>query len=570
MGKPAYNKIGYVLFAAAATAAAAALYIAAAGVSWLGALFSALGASGLWLKYALCFAAPAVLWAVALAYLAPRVALRVAGLLAQKWFVYLIIAASVVGIAYVAFSVFGERPLTAAEATSVFQSDIFCRGKVAAPAPPAEADLARAFFRSRDEVVRFGRWFSVAAPLHPMLLCLGRAAGWPKLIPVLAAAVTLVAIYSIGRRTLGVFGGALAAVLAATSPAFIFTQASYLSGATFICFFALAVWACLEVAGTGSKKAALALGAAGGMAFLVSAYSALFLALPFGWYLWRRTREAEGRVNWPGWFAVGVAPFVAAWMFYNWRQTGNVFLPPRFFGDAPYFGFGDGYGVRAALSAAARGVVALSTEAFGWPLLCLVPAVWRLFWKPRPGDFEKALYAAAALTVIAQLPLRGAARAFGGGQYYPAWFCLTFITAHFFVILATKAQGRFKEAGEGLAALVLAALICVNAAAYLPRGAMRFGGAVRVAVSPWTDPALRRYIAAHIPDRAVVIIKPRDVCLTSPPGSPFLDDRVVFARDNGDSNRELAAIFPGRCLYLLDYPAFKRTGEILSIDAVDK
>jgi hypothetical protein len=214
--------------------------------------------------------------------------------------------------------------------------------------------------------------------------------------------------------------------------------------------------------------------------------------------------------------------------------------------------------------------VALSTEAFGWPLLCLVPAVWRLFWKPRPGDFEKALYAAAALTVIAQLPLRDAAGAFGGGRYYPAWFCLTFITAHFFVILASKAQGRFKEAGEGLAALVLAALICVNAAAYLPRGAMRFGDGVRVAVSPWTDPAIRRYIAAHIPDRAVVIIKPRDACLTSPPGSPFLDDRVVFARDNGESNGELAAMFPGRGIYLLDYPEFKGTGEILSIDAVDK
>ncbi|HUV87664.1 MAG TPA: glycosyltransferase family 39 protein, partial [bacterium] len=382
MGKPAYNKTGYVVFAAAATAAAAALYIAAAGVSWVGGIFGALGDAarrwvsffyaradmagdpGLWLKYALCFAVPAVLWAAALAKLAPRAGLRVAGLIAQKWFVYLIIILSVAGVAYAAAFFLGDRALAVDESTLLFQSKIFCRGRLAAAAPPTEGDLEHAFFRSQNEVVRFGRWFSAAAPLHPMLLCVGRAAGWPNLIPVLAAAVMLVAVYAIGRRSLGPFGGALAAVLAATSPLFIFTQASYSSGATFVCFFALAAWACWEVGEVSSKKAALALGVAAGAAFLVSAYTALYLALPFAWYLWRRARSRAGRVYRPAWFAAGFAPFVAAWMFYNWRQTGNVFLPPRFFADAPYFGFGAGYGFRDAISAAARGVVALSTEAF--------------------------------------------------------------------------------------------------------------------------------------------------------------------------------------------------------------
>ncbi|HUV85516.1 MAG TPA: hypothetical protein VMX79_00205, partial [bacterium] len=251
-----------------------------------------------------------------------------------------------------------------------------------------------------------------------------------------------------------------------------------------------------------------------------------------------------------------------------WRQTGNVFLPPRFFADAPYFGFGAGYGFRDAISAAARGVVALSTEAFGWPLLCLVPAVWRLFWKPPPGDFEKALYAAAVLTVLAQLPLRDAAGGWDAGAYYPAWFCLTFITARFFVILAAKAQRRFEEAGEGLAAFVFAALTAVNLAASLPQLRGYYSGGGRIGTSSWTDPAMRRRVAASIPDRAVVIIKPREACLSSMPGSPFLDDRVVFARDNGERNRELAEMFPGREFYLLDYPVFERFGEITPLNVV--
>ncbi len=556
----------YVAAAAAATAAAAALYVGSAHVSWLTAFFAALAGPGLWFKYALCFAAPAALWAATLAKLAPRVALRVAGVFAQKWFVYLVVALSAMGAAYAAWAVLGDAPLNAAASTSLFQSKVFCRGKLAAPAPSTEADLARAFFRSRGEVVRFGRWFSASPPLHPALLCLGRAVGWLKLIPVMAAAVTLFAVYALGRRALGPFGGAVAALLAATSPLFIFTQASYSPQATFVCFFALAAWACWEVGRAPTRKAALALGATSGAAFLVSTFAALYLALPFAWYLWRRARPGGGRVDWPKWFVAGLAPFFAAWMLYNLRQTGNVFLPPRFFAEAPYFGFGEGYTFKDALSAAARGIIALSTSAFGWPLLGLVPAVWRLFWKPRPTEFEKALYAAASLTFVAQLPVRDVGAGLGGCFYYPAWFCLAFITAQFFVILSGKAQRRFSEAGEGLAAFVLVALMSINAAAYLPLAARHYVlRARRVAVSPWAE-AVNRRVAAVIPGRAVVIVKPRAACSAAVPGSPFLDDRVVFARDSGESNRDLVEIFPGREFYLLDYPAFRRTGEITPLE----
>jgi hypothetical protein len=558
------GNLRYVAAAAAVTVAAAALSVASAYLSWLGAFFAALGGRGLWLKYAFCFAAPAALWAAAAAKFVPRVALRLAGVFAQKWFVYLVVALSTAGVAYAARGVLGDAPLDAAASESLFQSKIFCRGKLAAPAPPTEGDLARAFFRSGGEVVRFGWWFSASPPLHPALLCLGTAAGWPKLVPVIAAAITLVAVYSLGRRTSGPFGGAVTALLAATSPLFVFTQASYSPAATFVCFFALAAWACWAVGNAPSKGAALALGAAAGAAFLISSYAALYLAPPFAWYLWRRTRRA-GRLDWPKWFAAGLAPFVAAWMLYNLRQTGNVFLPPRFFAGAPLLGFDAAYGLRDALSAAGRGLLALSTSAFGWPLLCLVPAIWRLFWKPRPSDFEKALYAAAVLTVAAELPVREAT-SFGAARYYPVWFCLAFITARFFVILAGKAQRRFREAGEGLAAFIIAALLCVSAAAYWPLAARHYASkARRVAVSPWAE-AVNRRVAAAIPGKAVVIIRPRAVCPGPVPGSPFLDDRVVFARDNGENNRELAEIFPGREFYLLDYQTFRRTGEITPLE----
>ncbi len=309
-----------------------------------------------------------------------------------------------------------------------------------------------------------------------------------------------------------------------------------------------------------------ALGAAAGAAFLVGEYGALYLALPFGWFLWRRLRTDAGRGNRALWLVAGAAPFFALWVLYNWRQTGNFLMPPRFFADAAVFGFDGSYNLWAAVSACARNLFVLSTDGFGWPMLCLVPAVVRLFLKPRLGDFEKALYAAVVLTVLAHLPLRSGGSAFGARFYYPAWLCLVFITARFFVILAASAQRRFERAGEGLAALVLTALVAVNMVIYMPRAAARYGGRPGGNHARWADAGVRRAVAALGIVDAVVIIRPREWCLSSTPGSPFLDDAVVYARDNGERNGELKKIFPGRVFYLLDYADFTRTGEITALD----
>jgi hypothetical protein len=560
----------YLLIAAAATAAGAALYVATTYVGWLRAVLDAPGAvtgyGGPGLKYALCVAVPAVIWAVALARLLPRLALRFAGIIAQRWFVALVVAAATVGVAYAAAQVLGPEPLDPAESTFLFQSKIFCRGSLAARAPATEGDPTHAFFRARGEVVRNGRWFSSFPPLHAALLCLGGALGWAKLSGIAAAAVVLTSAYAIGRRLSGYCGGALAVVLVATSPAFIFTQASYLPEASFLAFFALALWLSMRAAAKPTRGAMAALGAAAGAAFLVSEYSALYLALPVGWFLWRRLKAEGTAGNRAAWLAAGAAPFIVIWLLYNWRQTGNLLLPPRFFTGQPVFGFGAGYGIWDALAASARGLFVLSSDSFGWPLLCFVPAAARLFVKPRPGDFEKALYAAAVLAILARLPLRAESVAFGARYYYPALLCLAFITANFFVILAAWAQARFRRAGEGLAALVLAALVAVNMVVYMPRAAARYRERPGGERTRWADANVRRAVVALGIYDAVVIIKPREYCASAVPGSPFLDGGVVYARDNGERNRELKRLFPGRSFYLLDYADFTRTGEITALD----
>ena len=569
-GKPNKSAAAYVIAAAAATLAAVALWLAAAYVDWLRAFFGTRGAAvgdvGPLLKYALCVAVPAVFWAVALARLAPRLALRFAGVIVQRWFVVLVVVAAAAAVAYAAAEVLGAAPLDPAESTFIFQSKIFSRAKLAAWAPATEGDPAQAFFRAGGEVVRNGRWFSSFPPLHAAVLAVGAALGSAKIVGVVAAVIVIISAYAVGRRTSGYFGGAVAAVLVAASPAFIFTQASYLPEASFLAFFALALWFCARATAEPTRGALAAAGAAAGAAFLVSEYSALYLALPFGWFLWRRLKADGARGNRAAWLALGAAPFVIIWLLYNWRQAGSPLMPPRFFTGQPVFGFDEGYGVWDALSSSARGLFVLSSEGFGWPLLCLVPAVARLFVKPRPGDFEKALYAAVVLAILARVPLRGESVAFGVRYIYPAWLCLAFITANFFVILAASAQTRFKRAGEGLAAFVLAALVAVNVVVYIPRVASRYGEKPGGDRTRWADSSVRRAVDGLGIDDAVVIIKPREYCLSSTPGSPFLDDAVVYARDNGERNVELERIFPGRAFYLLDYAVFTITGEITALD----
>jgi len=582
---PARGRLFWAGLAAAAAAAGAAFLLASARVAPLAAFFAALGDEsrgfvwffhspwdmagdpGLWLRLALGVVLPAVVVAAAFACLAPRVALRAAGVFASRTFVYVIIAAGVALVAVVAAGVLRDRALDFDESTFLFQSKIFAGGRLAAPAPLTEGDVDRAFFRAKTEVVLKGRWFAQYPPLHAALLAAGARLGWVKLAPVVASAFVLLLVYGAARRRFGLLGGAFAAALAASSPFFIFVQASYLSEASFLAFLALAAWGSVALT-LHSRWPAVALGAGLGGVLLTRDAGALYVALPLLWLAWRRGRAEGGRGGggrtWV-WLAAALAPFVLAWALYNWRQTGNLFLSPRYFSTIQHFGFDAQYTPASALSSWARNLFVLSTDAFGWPMVCLVPAALRLFARPRLDDFEKALYALVVLNFLTQFPIRNAGISYGARYYSAAWLALTFITARFFVILAAWGQRRLAGAGEGWAAALLALLVGLNFAAYFPRAAARYGDRPWGNYSLWADAEVRRAVAALGLERAVVIIRPRDWCLSSIPGSPFLDDPVIYARDAGVYNAELPRLFPDRAVYLVDYEHFRRTGEIFTV-----
>lgn len=511
---------------------------------------------GHWLAVAAAAIVPAYFWAAALTRYFPRLTLRIAGLLTHRAFAYTILAAGGALVLWAATHVLGPRALDFDETTLDFQARIFARGRLAAPAVAGEENLDTAFFRAKTEVMRGGRWFSIYPPLHPALLAAGKLFHWPKAPGVLASFAGLFLVLSVGRREFGALGSFFAVAFTAFSPFFVFVQASYLSEATFIFWVGLAWWAASYVP-SYPRLAFSILGLALGAAWLTREYGALIVAPGVLWLAARR-RPAEVK-NVSQWFAFGILPFLAAWVFYNWRQTGNLFLPPRFFSDISHVGYDERFTPLSSLSALARNLAVLSTDAFGWPCVCLLPAVLRFLMIKRPlSDWEKASYATVLIAVVAHLPIRNAGISYGARYYYGAWFSLVFITTSFFVILAATRP----PVGEGFAAALAVALIGINLTFYLPRVTARYAGRPWGNYSLWVDGAGRRAIESLGIKRAVVVVRPREWCLSSIPGSPFLDDEIIFARDAGPRNASLKRLFPDRDIYVLDLRRFPYTGEV--------
>jgi hypothetical protein len=522
------------------------------------------GDPALWLRLALTVVVPAVVVAVLLARAFPAVAARLAAALADRRAVLVAAAVAAMAVTYAAVAVLGSRAVDFDESTYVWQSKVFARGVLAAPAPPlpTEGDVTTAFFRAKTEAIRDGRWFSIYTPLHPALLAVAGRLGWPKLFGLLAAGITVLLVGATARRAAGPFGGGVAAVLVATSPFFIFTQASFLSETTFIAFFAAALWAAHRLNDRRSWGASILLGAAAGGAFLTREFPAAVAALPLTVYLCRR--GVAGPRRW--WLAAagGCAPFIIAWGWYNYAQTGNPFVVTHQFGVKP-FGFDEIYTAGMGVAGVLRNGFVLSVDGFGWPLVGLVPAAARLCMKPRPDRFEWALVAVAAALVAGNFLARNPGIAYGARYYYVAWLAGVFLSARFFVILGERLS-RPGRPGAGVSAAILAALVVVNLSCYMPRAAARYAGRPWGNYSLWADDAARRAIKQLGLAKAVVIISPREWCYSSIPGSPFLDDDVLFARDGGPRNVELKKAFPGRTIYKLDYGLFRRTGEIIELD----
>lgn len=490
----------------------------------------------------------------------------------RKYFtLYIAAAAFTVGTAWF---VLGGEPHEFDECGYILQGRIFSHCRLWADRPPTdrryknELDELNNFFvgLSRLEVLEGDKWFTIYAPLHPLFLSWGYVIKVPWLItPLVGAAVPalLVALagLAVGRETTP-----WVAALALTSPFWLFNAASFMSEGTWLPFFVLFLFLYWRAVLKPTRGRFLWAGAALGLAACDREWVTFISALPFLFHAVYEsfTKRRSGAL----WLAAGALPFVAVYYAYNVALTSDPFKLVRNYSRQEHFGFNERHTPAVALNWAVRNIYTLSSDPFGWPLLCTAPLViYPLMVRPVPG-FIKLCYAAVATVFAGNFCIENAGIIYGPRYYMGLYPGMVIITGHLFHSIAARWKGGSPaEAGRPRAQVVgsfFAALVVVNLTCYLPY-AIKKHSAFPFKYQPWATERLRTLLESEGVAPALVFVAPREVFRGPMPNDPFFEDEIIYARHQGWRDWELIKLFPGRRYFLCDYDRFNRTGEVIEI-----
>ncbi len=461
------------------------------------------------------------------------------------------------------FRVYDGQPRNWDESTYLFQARIFASGRAYVELPPCEkyTDIPalqlirknKNFFFAPLEATRDGRWFSSYPPLYPLALAAALRLNFSWLLNPLLMAGAITVLYFVTRREYGAAVAGAGVVLAATSPFVIFNSATHLSEPLFVLLLAAFIF----VLGTarGGWWRYIVAGALVGAASVTRELSTALLFVPFAVaHFIKPTRRLRRRDL--AFFALGVAPFVIAYLTYNKLTTGSVWTPPRALTSIKhlYFGFDADFGPGNALASTFRELYDLNNVLFGWPLLSLVPlAVYAL--RRRPGRFAKTVFASLGVHLIVYFFARNTAQCYGPRYYLPLAMLFIPLTADAPRRLSGWLSERRRWAPARAATFVgtlIAAGICYNLMYFAPSLAAFLRDPPSEVGPGWMSPAVRAAVAACPYRPAAILISPAWACGPSMPNAPALDDDVILARDQGLRDADFFNAFPRRYVLYLD------------------
>ena len=443
----------------------------------------------------------------------------------------------------------------------LFQAKVFALGRLWVPTPKLPQ-----FFTHEFVVMYDGKWFGKYPPGQPMMLALGVLAGVPWLVAPIAAGLSVLLIYLIGRRVYGWPTGLLAAGLALVSPFFTFLSGSMMAHMDSLLFVLLFVWLFLK---DGRKLTALLAGAAIGMAFLIRPWTAGMIGVPFAVVALVDLARALGkRLPRYATMVAGFVPFVLAWLGYNAALTGSPFKDTMvLWWPFDTVGFGPNHGPFGFYPAdglynTTRNLTELQSHLFGWPpyLTLLFIALPFVLLRARREDW---LFLAAFVCLVAGYAAWWADGIMFGPRFYfeSIGFLLLLTARGVFELggLVRRAVHRWgaprrasDRAGFAFAGVLLALLIGYNLYYYMPVQIQLYKGYNYVNAGPID--AVKK---AGIHNALVFTYVGQwyewwNYGMVFSSNSPLLDGDVVYARDLGDAaDRQLMALYPGRSYYRL-------------------
>lgn len=477
---------------------------------------------------------------------------------------------------YFSWSAFEHIPHVQDEIAQLFQAKIFARGSLTAALPP----LPEFFRYYYDNMLFTDRWYSQYPPVHPFLLMFGVLLGMPWIVNPILAACSVFPLYGFARACVEEREARLAVVFFCISPFVLFMSASYMNHVSALFFLLLFLFCTEKALWRGSAWHGFFAGIAVGAMLNIRPGEAVVVGLPFCMAYAART-VIRKRYDLLIACAVGGCIMVALFLCYNFATNGD----PLVFGynlrwpTGHYFGFSaepvmildwPPHSLKLAVFHTHSNSMALNQYLFGWPVPSLLPLI--VFWTPfvffkRPKLYLLLCGALAAPVFYFFYFFQDLCL---GPRFY--YMCLPFL-----FVLTAKAVFEIIEK-------IAAIRRCDSARVYNSALALfivffLYTGCIRMprlhsfySDSFWEiDNALMRKVREMGIDNALIFQKSykymdNDLGCGFLHNGPGLDGPVIFARDLGERNRELAAFFPDRKLYM----SSRTTGNKVIIEPLER
>jgi hypothetical protein len=493
---------------------------------------------------------------------------------------------------FIAVDVLERVPHVQDSVTFLFQAELLAKGRLFAPAP----ELPQ-FFEQEFLTVRDGRWFGQYPPGFALLLAVGVVLKLPWLVNPLLATLTVVLIYRLGVLLFGRKEGLLAAVLALFSPYYLLMSGSFMVHPAELFWIVLFLVGWVNwLKGGGGRWGLVGAGAALGMVVLTRQVTAAavggavvgvsLIAAVTGRFGLERFRIVKENVGWRkvlfGGVVVGlgIAPFLVLLLGYQWGVTGDPMQDPRLISrpfDRPGFGLDVGSYDNAFTTAViegetvvvwytdpelpprghnlARGLFntiqnweALSEHLFGWLPFLTLAFCWLVFVTGRPSFGDWLLLGVMGAVVMVYVAYWAAGIMYGPRYYYAALPAFLLLTGRGVVMLGRRLGGR---SGRWVAVGLAAAFVVGNLLFYLPETVEDSRGFNFVSGGPLAA------VEEMIEGKAIVFVGGDEDSWWEygqffSGNTPWLDGRIVYARDLGEENGRLLDLYRGRAAYCWD------------------
>lgn len=343
--------------------------------------------------------------------------------------------------AAVAWGALGAMPHLEDEHANVFQAKVFASGRITADEPPVQPTSFFIPFIIHYDGQAFGKY----TPGYPLVLSIGALIYQLWLINALAASLTVLGVYLLGRDLFDSNAGLLAAALGAIAPMFLMLSGTLLAHTTTMCALVFFAWAFIRARRSAEPRRfrfAILSGGSIGWALITRPWTAIAIGTPFALLalidLMRGPRKNIGAY---GRMILAFVLIVSIWPLFNTWTTGSpttntytIWWPYDSVGFGPGVGRGtDGHTWDKAMINFRLDFQPFGEAWLGWPSiagwsLAWLPIAMGLVW-PKRDRRDWALIIPPALLVIAYLAYWARGEGLFGPRYYAEGMSFLWIVA---------------------------------------------------------------------------------------------------------------------------------------------